>query len=268
MAKKIRFPLKLADNAQVRTLDELREHFDLGAVVGYFKNGKLLTWLEDRYLEGEAEGVRALDEAAPDFQEKLCELFQVEYTGNTVDLEAVARRQERLAKLRTVTDEQEFIDHIDQVAFDQEDLADLLDEGTNTIYLCGEKFIIPASRKGICYVGVNQPSAHISGVLPKRRDELGIEFRAVDCDNLPNSAVEAEVDHVELESGNKGYRTPQIYFKKPVYLGDVKYDHVPVLSVDIYRKLDLHIGSIVTTVEKQQKVRHQRRKNQEGYGVR
>ena len=71
MAKKIRFPLKLADDAQVRTLDELREHFDLEAIVGYYKSGKLLTWLEDRYLEGEAESIRALDDAAPDFQQQL-----------------------------------------------------------------------------------------------------------------------------------------------------------------------------------------------------
>ena len=43
MAKKIRFPLKLAEGAEARTLDELREHFDLQAVLEYYKNGKLLT---------------------------------------------------------------------------------------------------------------------------------------------------------------------------------------------------------------------------------
>ena len=138
MAKKIRFPLKLAEGAEVRTLEELREHFDLGAVLEYYKNGKLLTWLEDRYLEGEAEAVRALNEAAPDFQRQLCAVFQVEYTGNEVDLEEIERRQERLKRLRTITDDAEFIQNIDRVAFDQEELADLLDEGATKIYLCGE----------------------------------------------------------------------------------------------------------------------------------
>ena len=38
MAKKIRFPLKLAEGAEVRTLEELREHFDLEALLGYYKN--------------------------------------------------------------------------------------------------------------------------------------------------------------------------------------------------------------------------------------
>ena len=72
MAKKIRFPLKLAEGAEVRTLDELREHFDLESVLGHYKSGKLLTWLEDRYLEGEAEAIRALDETASGFQRQLC----------------------------------------------------------------------------------------------------------------------------------------------------------------------------------------------------
>ena len=35
MAKKIRFPLAMADGVQVRTLDELKEHFDLEAVLEY-----------------------------------------------------------------------------------------------------------------------------------------------------------------------------------------------------------------------------------------
>ena len=39
------FKLKLKDGAKVSTLEELRENFDLEAVVGYFKSGDLLTWL-------------------------------------------------------------------------------------------------------------------------------------------------------------------------------------------------------------------------------
>lgn len=94
------------------------------------------------FRDAEAEAVRALDAAAPDFQRKLCEVFQVEYTGNDVDMEAIERRQERLKRLRTVADDAEFIKNIDRVAFDQEELADLLDEGESRIYLCGEKFTV------------------------------------------------------------------------------------------------------------------------------
>ena len=37
------FKLKLKDGAEVSTLEELRDNFDLEAVVDYFKNGNLLT---------------------------------------------------------------------------------------------------------------------------------------------------------------------------------------------------------------------------------
>ena len=103
MAKKIRFPLELADGTQARTLEDLQEHFDLESVLSYYKNGKLLTWLRDRYLESEAEAVEALDETAVDFQKQFCGIFGAEYTDHSVDLEGIARRQERLAKLRTYT---------------------------------------------------------------------------------------------------------------------------------------------------------------------
>ena len=87
MAKKIRFPLKLAEGKEVRSLDKFREHFDLETVLEYYKSGKLLTWLEDRYLEGEAEAIQALDETDPDFQLQLCSALQVECIGEDVGLE-------------------------------------------------------------------------------------------------------------------------------------------------------------------------------------
>lgn len=192
MAKKIRFPLRMAEGTEVKTIEELREHFDLQSVLEHYKSGKLLTWLEARYLEGEAEAVRELDEAAPGFQRRLCEVFQVEYAGDEVDLDAVNLRQERLKKLRAVTDEAEYIDNIDRVAFDQEELADLLDEGETTIYLCGEKFTIPASQKGITYVGIQNPAVHISGKLSETLNELGITFTGASCDNLPPTPKEKE----------------------------------------------------------------------------
>ena len=187
--KKIKFPLEMADHVKVTNLDDLREHFDLESVVEYYKNGKLQTWLEDRYFEEEAEAVSALNEAAPDFQEQLCRIFGVEYSGQTVDLEEVARRQARLEKLRSFTDEAKYLDQIDRVAFDQEELADLLDEEEKTIYLCGEKFAIPVSQKGISYIGINAPSAHLSGKVPESADELDIHFTNVNVDNLPEKMI-------------------------------------------------------------------------------
>lgn len=192
MAKrKIRFALSLSDGTQARSLDELKEHFDLDAVLGHYKSGKLLTWLRDRYIEDEANAVEALDENALDFQKKLCEVFGVELAGDGADLEEIARRQERLGKLRQFTDEDEFIQNIDAVAFDQEELADLLDEGCERIYLCGDKFTVPAPVQNKVYVGVNSPVVHISGKIDDDWGSRNIVFSGCEVENLPALAFSA-----------------------------------------------------------------------------
>ena len=187
MAKKIRFPLEMPDGTQVRTLQDLKEHFDLVSALEYYKSGKLLTWLQDRYLETEVEAIQSLDESAPDFPEQFCKIFGVAYTGSSVDLEEIARRQEKLAKLRTFTDEPEYIGHVDQVAFDQEDLADLLDNGQKEIYLCGSQFNIPVSQHGVYYKGITNPMIHLTGKLPEDMEETGITFENCTVENMPES---------------------------------------------------------------------------------
>ena len=341
MAKKIRFPLELADGTQARTLEDLQEHFDLESVLGYYKNGKLLTWLRDRYLESEAEAVEALDETAVDFQKQFCEIFGAEYTDHSVDLEEIAHRRERLAKLRTYTDEVEFIDHIDLVAFDQEDLADLLDDGQKKIYLCGERFDIPVSQRGVHYKGITTPVIHLTGKLPEDMEETGITFENCSVENMPETApdtveeyfhkclektgsreylnfsvvalssdqatadeagnisgypkqlleqlketiqayisssskqieefqlrlkndigqefpkqlqsfrlhvsqpVEAAVSKIAIAPEKKGYRTIQVQFEHPVFLDGVRYDHVPVLSLNLFEQMKLNEGATV-----------------------
>lgn len=190
MVKKIRFALSLPDGTQARSLDDLKEHFDLEAVLGHYKSGKLLKWLQDRYLEDEASAVEALDEGAPDFQQKLCAVFGVEFSGSNVDMEEIARHQERLAKLRKYTDGDEFIQNIDFVAFDQEELADLLDEDCEKIYLCGEKFSVPASVRDKIYIGVNEPKVRISGTIDNDWAAWNIVFSGCEVENLPASAQE------------------------------------------------------------------------------
>ena len=54
MARKIKFALEMKDKEPVRTLEDLRAHFDINKAVAYFLDGKLMTWLEDRYYEVEA----------------------------------------------------------------------------------------------------------------------------------------------------------------------------------------------------------------------
>ena len=159
MAKKIRFPLKMKNGAEVRTLDELKENFDLESVLGYFTDGRLATWLTDRYYDEKAEAVSALSADMPDLNAKLCEILEVEYQAENdeTDVEVIARRREKLRILSSITDDKEILDNVDLVAMDQDELFDILDESPEKVYLYGEKFSIPMGVKNIKYVGVNNP---------------------------------------------------------------------------------------------------------------
>ena len=159
MAKKIRFPLKMKNGAEVRTLDELKENFDLESVLGYFTDGRLTTWLADRYYDEKAEAVSALSADMPDLNAKLCEILEVEYQAENdeTDVELIARRREKLRILGNITDDKDVLDNVDLVAMDQDELFDILDESPEKVYLYGEKFSIPMGVKNIKYVGVNNP---------------------------------------------------------------------------------------------------------------
>ncbi|MBO4509015.1 MAG: hypothetical protein J5747_10330 [Spirochaetaceae bacterium] len=187
MAKIIRFPLMMKDGIAVRTLDELREHFDLESLLGYFADGKLRTWLADRYYDEKAQKIAELSADLPNLKAKLCEILGVDYSAESdnIDLEYL-KKQEKLKILRMFTDDQTILDNIDAVAFDQEELFDILDEAPAKIYLYGEKFSIPYAKRGITYIGVNTPIVSLEKSTYEYEDN-GINLINVNlADSNPN----------------------------------------------------------------------------------
>ena len=178
MAKKIKFPLKMADGAEVRTLEELKEHFDAESIVGYFSDGRLLNWLRARYYDDEADKVEQLTAGDSQLHKKICEIFGVE-SEEEIDPEEIARRQERLNRLKQYTDDRDILERVDQVAFDQEDLGDLLDEDATLIYLCNNRFTIPLRETHKTYVGIGKAVAVIRSNKIVDFDALNIEFKKV-----------------------------------------------------------------------------------------
>jgi len=178
---RVKFPLKMADGENVRTLEELKEHFDLTSVLGYYDNGKLLEWLEDRYYEDEEKKIKTLDRNARDFKKCLCDILGADYPvdkADDVDLAKIADRNKRLKRLKEFTADDKILTVVDRVAFSQEDLADLLDKGVKEIYLCydGEQFKIPGSKGSVTYIGVNNPKVK----PPDGFVEKGIVFQGID----------------------------------------------------------------------------------------
>lgn len=157
MAKKIKFPLEMRDGVQARTLEELQEHFDIEKAMSYLVDGKLCTWLEDRYYMAEAEGIKEIDAYAADAKEKLCAALGVELEVDAdIDVNEIERRKERLTKLKQFTDDERIWEKVDQVAFNQEDLLYLLEKDYHEIYLCDDNMKIPLSVPNRKYIGIKK----------------------------------------------------------------------------------------------------------------
>lgn len=156
MAKKIKFALEMANGVKVRSgLEELREHFDMEKIASYFLSGKLLEWLEDRYYDDEAAKIAELDKDAPNLNAQLCAIIGVDASKyDAFDVEALERLNEKKRLLKERTSDSKIIDNAMLTAFNQEDLADLLDLESPVIYLCGEKFNIPIRVEHKKYIGI------------------------------------------------------------------------------------------------------------------
>ena len=153
MVKRIKFALELKDGVKVRSLDELRTHFDIEKVVTYFLNGKLQKWLEDRYYESEVKAIQSLDSMNPDI-ELLCHILGVEYQVSSINVAAIQKQNKKLDSLKQLTNEPKVLANISHTALTQEDLDELLNAGEKTIYLCGKTFSIPVDKEYRNYIGI------------------------------------------------------------------------------------------------------------------
>ncbi|SDZ94338.1 tetratricopeptide repeat protein [Selenomonas ruminantium] len=200
MAKKIKFTLEMKDGVQVRTLEDLQENFDMEKVVGYFTDGRLQTWLEERYYEEEAEAVSKLSKSTPDFHKKLCEALGVTVVDDelsAIDIDEVERRKQRLEHLRQYTGDKNILDKVDMIAFNQEELGDLLSDGVSEIILCHNRFRIPLKQKNKKYIGVGRVEAIIKSSEKVDFDALGISF--------VNVKFDAEYDKLEHQTSEEIY---------------------------------------------------------------
>lgn len=184
MAKKIKFALKMKDGAEVRDIESLREHFDADTVVGYFLDGRLLTWLGNFYYDTEADLVEKLDKNDGQLKKKLCEIFNVEYEDDgEFDVELAAKRREKLEKLKQYTADEKILALVDNVAFDRNDMVELLDEDADTIVLVDGTYRIPMREHNKKYIGVGNVVAEINSKEVVDFDEIGIKFENIRFDD-------------------------------------------------------------------------------------
>ena len=212
MRKKIKLPLEMADGVKVRTLDELKDNWSLEKVVENYLNGRLATWLNDRYYTELAEQVDALAEVQDNtaLQKELCKIFDVDFADEEdIDVDAVNERNRKLDILRQHTDDDTVLKNVDIVAFDQEELGDILDSGENVIYLFNNTFSIPLSIKNKKYIGIGKAECLIHSKDVVDFAELGIEFENVVFDEKYRKIEEEESPSKFYNDGCKYFEAKQ-----------------------------------------------------------
>ena len=217
MARKIKFALEMSDGTKVRSnIEELREHFDIKSIMEHFLSGKLQEWLEDRYYEAEAEQLTQLNRDSTDIYTQICKILGVEPPSNeNINLESIKRLNEKKSLLRQLTEDENIIEHVAQVAFNQEELANLIDQNTNIIYLCGKQFTLPSKVTNITYIGLNKP--HIS-INIKSHDELvskNITIKnAIFPENISDNVHKPATIKTSIQQLSLYERTKQLYGKE------------------------------------------------------
>ncbi len=124
-----------------------------------------------------------LEDGGLSLEERLC---QVLGTGQAAMRARIAGREsEKLTRLRKKTNDDAVLAHAEQTAFNQEDLAELLDAGEKTIYLEGKEFDIPMRIGQMKYVGIlGTPVVHIAAATPAEIRKQGIGLINVTVDYL------------------------------------------------------------------------------------
>ena len=172
---KVKAPL-VVNGVEVRDIEMLRDNFDVEVLIDYAFDGKLSKWLRERFYDDEADEIDALSEKDPDLEDKMYDIFQVD---PPMSEEEIAWRNERLAKLKEFTDDEDILANVDNVAFDQEDLSDLIEYDIEEIYLCGGRFTIPLKVENKTYIGIGDAVAVIRSNVPIDFDDLNIHFKDI-----------------------------------------------------------------------------------------
>lgn len=209
MNRKIRFPLRMfpfkANETDVRSLKELKAHYDHKEVVDYFLDHKLIEWLQDRYYNEQAEALEGLfdkyrDEKDPDkikpnlsaedsvlIQKKLCEIFDIENLSEDDFVDVNERNQfnEFQDDLEQLIEDDETLKNLEFCADSQERFLHLLKKKVKKIYLFVRpdeednppRYRVPKGIKNIKLIGVDK---EVTVEFEENPDENNITLRKIE----------------------------------------------------------------------------------------
>lgn len=197
MQRKAKFSLEMSNGVKVSSLMYLKEYFSAEKVLEYYYDGRLVRWLKDRGYQKEASLIQSLDDSSPDVMVDICHILRINYGGNMkIQNPAFQKRvAEKKILLKQLTVNKSWLDAVARVAFNDDDVKEILGMGYRAIYLCGRKFHIPTEYQNIGYAGICGFIPEIVIDFINREDmlEAGIHFENVvlpsrlNARNIPQS---------------------------------------------------------------------------------
>ena len=206
MARRVKFALEMKDGFQARNdIEEIRNNFDYGKVVGYLADGRLKRWLEDRGYGQEAKEISEIQADEAELKEKLCVILKVDITDAN-DSEPIMEEslRNRLEKVKQYTADKTILDNIAKVATNQEELLELVQSGESEIYLCVESFVIPLVVDNVKYIGIANPTAVIRSSTLVNFKDSNIVFQNIIFDDAYMKILDREQVALEAVSDKGG----------------------------------------------------------------
>lgn len=186
----------------IRSLEALRENFDAEEVLAALEDGSLTAFLHSYYYEREAREISRLSKNNKDALKKICDTLHINYIEQASV--RVPEVEERLEMLLQFTTDEEVLQDFRIVALNQEEMAKLLDEGETVIYLCHNTFSIPLGKKGIQYIGVDNPVIE-NPFTQEQYSRAGITVVNISLPTQVDASAEEYARRVARENGYDDY---------------------------------------------------------------
>lgn len=183
MAKKIKFPLEFSNGIKVRTLEELQQYADVESILRYYHSGKLQIWLEARDHNDILSKILSIDTADISYVNLLCNILGIEYKELDIEAHKIQIHEKKLNRLRTLTSDEKILANVENIAFNQQELDDLLIKKPEMVYLSADEkqtYTINKELKNIRYIGLfGKPSIQVEAENIRALFNLEIKFKDV-----------------------------------------------------------------------------------------
>lgn len=193
MAKKIKFSLQMKDGYKVRTMEELRIHSDSESLIEYFFNGKLKNWLRDRAYKKELDEINKLKLDDDNLLQNIFNILNINQENNDIEkfrTDDVFRKLDILSKVKQYTNDDEILNNIDYIATSQIEFENMLKRNVSTIYLLGNKFVLPQGVENVHIKGINNVEIEVNSEEVVDFEKIGVYFENCYFDSTYELIVE------------------------------------------------------------------------------